>query len=290
MTMNRIDDSTLETVAELICGAGEGSGGGYQSPGPYRSMTRINAFFNRAGVKPSGQSATRKWFVLESLQSINGTNALERILLRLASPKEYPGVPEMAEKIIGHLNLILQVEGLAVDMVGVEPCLRARTASASVSISKEPPIESPPNFLSLVEDGSLADVLSLRWQEAQKCVNAGAFLAAVVMMGSILEGALLYKVESNPMVANRSQSSPKDRRTGKPRPFQDWGLSALIDVGHDLGWLQGDVSRFSHALRESRNLVHPYMERLETDRPDGDTCSICWQVVRAAVSDLLGVD
>ena len=83
MTMKRIDDSTLETVAELICG----SGGGYQSPGPYRSMSRINAFFDRAGVKPSGQSATRKWFVLESLQSINGTNALERILLSPNPPK-----------------------------------------------------------------------------------------------------------------------------------------------------------------------------------------------------------
>ena len=123
MTMKRIDDSTLETVAELICGSGDGSGGGYQSPGPYRSMSRINAFFGRAGVKPSGQSATRKWFALESLQSINGTNALESVLLRLASPKEYPGDPEVAERIISHLNLILQVEGLTVDMVGVEPCL-----------------------------------------------------------------------------------------------------------------------------------------------------------------------
>ena len=290
MTMKRIDDSTLGTVAELICGSGEGSGGGYESPGLYRSMSRIHAFFDRARVKPSGQSATRKWFVLESLQSINGTTALERVLLRLASPKEYPGDPEVAEKIVGHLNLVLQVEGLAVDMVGVEPCLSARTASANVPRSQEAPLESPPNFLSLVADGSLAAVLSLRWQEAQKCVNAGAYLAAVVMMGSILEGSLLYKVESNPMAANRSQSSPKDRRTGKPRPFQDWGLSALIDVAHDLGWLQGDVSRFSHALRDSRNLVHPYMERLGTDRPDRDTCSICWQVVRAAVSDLLGMD
>lgn len=290
MTMKRLDDSTLETIAELVCGAGEGSGGGYQSPGPYRSMSRINAFFARAGVKPSGQSATRKWFVLESLQFINGTIGLERVLLRMASPIEYPGEPEVAEKVVDHLNLILQVEGLGVEMIGVEPRVRARAPSTNVSRSREASVESAPNFLLLVEDDLLAHVLSLRWQEAQQCVNAGAYLAAVVMMGSILEGALLYKVESNPRVANLSQSSPKDRRTGKPRPFQDWGLSALIDVAHDLGWLQGDVSRFSHALRESRNLVHPYMERLGTDRPDGDTCSICWQVVRAAVSDLLGMD
>jgi hypothetical protein len=45
-----------------------------------------------------------------------------------------------------------------------------------------------------------------------------------------------------------------------------------------------------HALRESRNIVHPYVQRLSKDRPDGDTCRICWQVVRAAVADLLEVD
>jgi hypothetical protein len=67
-------------------------------------------------------------------------------------------------------------------------------------------------------------------------------------------------------------------------------LSALIDVAYEVGWLQGDVKRFSHALRESRNIVHPSMQRLLREIPDADTCAICWQVVRAAVADLLEAD
>jgi hypothetical protein len=67
-------------------------------------------------------------------------------------------------------------------------------------------------------------------------------------------------------------------------------LGSLIEVAHQVGWLGGDVKRFSHALRESRNIVHPYVERLHAERPDLDTCSICWLVVRAAVADLLGGD
>ena len=274
----------------MICGSGAGAGGGYSSPSPYRTMGEINDFFRRAGVRPQGQSSTRKWFVLESLQSMNGTDNLDAVLLRLASPKEYRGDSNLTREVTGHLNRALQVEGLEIFLVGVDPSLRERKASASPTKPQTRSLEIPPNFPSLVSDSTFGEILTQRWYEAQQCVNAEAYLAAVVMMGSILEGALLHKVEFNPAAANQAKRSPKDRKTGKPLPFHDWGLSALIEVAHELGWLQGDVSRFSHALRESRNLVHPYMERALGDRPDRDTCSICWQVVRAAVSDLLEVD
>ena len=288
--MNTIDDSTLEVIAELVCGSGEGGGGGYQSPGPYRTKGEINSFFSRAGVNPQGLSSTRKWYALESLQAINGTDALRRTLLRLASPREYPRDLQMAREVIDYLNNLLRVEGLEVELVGVEPCLRRREPTAAISREESFAVEAAPNFGSLVGDASLADILSSRWQEAQRCVRGEAYLAAVVMMGSILEGVLLHKIESNPAEANRANSSPKDPRSQKPRPFGDWSLSNMIDVSHELGWLHGDRRRFSHSLRESRNLVHPYMEKLLSERPDKDTCSICWQVVRASVSDLLAID
>lgn len=287
--MKRLDDTILEAIAETICGAGEGSGGGYTSPGPYRSKSQICDFFSRAGVQPQGTSSTRKWFVLESLQAVNGTSGLERILLRLASPKEYRGDPEMTRQVTDHLNQVLAVEGLEVVLVGVEPQVRDRRATASPPKPTEKPIDTPPDFRRLVQDDSLAEILYLRWEEAQRCARAAAYLSAVVMMGSILEGVLLHKVEQDPKTANQASSSPKDR-SGKPKPIHEWGLSSLIDVAHEVGWLQGDVKRFSHALRDSRNVVHPYVQRLQRDRPDGDTCSICWQVVRAAVADLLGMD
>ena len=284
--MKTIDDSTLEAVAELICGSGGGGGSGYDTPGQYRTMGEIHTFFRRAGVAPQGQSGTRKWFVLESLQSMNGTNALEKVLLRLDSPREYLGNSSVRKDVEDYLNDILQVEGLAISLVGVDPVLTERIASVSFPEQKASPVQVAPDFYRLVQDDSLADVLWFRWQEAQKCVQAEAYLAAVVMMGSILEGVLLNRFEHNLEVGNRAKSSPKDRKTGKPKPVHDWGLSSMVDVAHEVGWLQGDVKRFSHALRESRNLVHPYMQRLQGDVPDGDTCSICWQVVQAAVSDL----
>lgn len=287
--MKRLDDSTLEATAEVICGQGEGAGGGYTAPGPYRTKTQICDFFRRAGLDPQGMSSTRKWFVLESLQAINGTPQLDSVVMRLASPKEYRGDATMTQAVTGHLNQILQVEGLELALVGFEPQIRERKAAASVPKPKDAPLEMPPNFARLVPDASLADILVFRWAEAQRCFRADAHLSAVIMMGSIIEGVLLHKAEHNMKAANQAKAAPKEK-TGAVKPIHDWSLSSLIDVAHESGWLQGDVKRFSHALRESRNIVHPYVQRLSKDRPDGDTCRICWQVVRAAVADLLEVD
>jgi hypothetical protein len=274
---------------EVICGSGQGSGGGYDSPCPYRTKSQIYDFFKRAGVTPQGVSSTRKWFTLESLQLINGNGYLEQVILRLVSPKEYRGEAETIHQIVDHLNRVLQAEGLEIVLIGVEPQIRTRAATITPPRPKEKPIETSPDFIRLVQSSSLADILSLRWMEAQRCVKAGAHLAAVVMMGSILEGVLLYKVEQNPKEANQAKCVPKDR-DGKPKAIYDWSLSSLVDVANEVGWLQGDVKRFSHALRESRNIVHPYVQRLRDERPDEDTCSICWQVIRAAVADLLNID
>ncbi len=70
--MNRLDDSTLEAIAEAICGAGEGAGGGYTAPGPYRRAGKndhsLRAFVDelraklvamRAALKPATTAKPR---------------------------------------------------------------------------------------------------------------------------------------------------------------------------------------------------------------------------------------
>ena len=104
-------------------------------------------------------------------------------------------------------------------------------------------------------------------------------------MGSILEGVLLAIVQMYPRKANQAPSAPKDNN-GKVRQFGEWNLNNLINVAHDCGWLQLDVKKFSHTLREYRNLIHPWEQRVRKEFPDKDTVKICWEVVRAAINDL----
>ena len=60
----------------------------------------------------------------------------------------------------------------------------------------------------------------------------------------------------------------------------------MIEVGHEVGWIQLDVKKFSHALRDFRNIIHPYQQLAVRTNPDLDTCKISWLVVQAACNDI----
>ena len=130
------------------------------------------------------------------------------MLRRLASPKELQGDAYLMRSVIEHLNQILMVEGLEIVLSGIEPRVRARTAAVARSQSKDQVVETSPDFARLIADASLAEILTFHWEEAQRCVQAGAYLSAVIMMGSILEGSLLYKVEQNRETAGRAKRVP----------------------------------------------------------------------------------
>jgi hypothetical protein len=127
--------------------------------------------------------------------------------------------------------------------------------------------------------------LEKRWREAQRCAHVDAHTAAVILMGSILEGLLLARAHVSPAAAYQSQKAPRDK-TGKAHAIHDWTLSSLIDVAADLGWIKVDRSRFSHALRDSRNVVHPWQAVMTHANFDQATCKTSWNVLDASVDDL----
>ncbi len=132
----------------------------------------------------------------------------------------------------------------------------------------------------------LETIIQARWLEAQRCQYAKAYLAAVIMMGSILEALLLARCSLDPMRANQCGAAPKDR-SGRTPALHDWSLSALIDVAVANEWLKTDRGGFSHALRQSRNIVHPWEHARTRSDFDEATCKVCWQVLNASVEDLL---
>jgi hypothetical protein len=133
----------------------------------------------------------------------------------------------------------------------------------------------------------LDSIIQERWLEAQKCQYAGAFTAAVIMMGSILEALLLARAQLQPSRAHQSGSAPKDRKTGRNLALENWTLNCLIDVAVDLRWLKADRGRFGHALRDSRNVVHPWHHAQIKAEFDQATCETCWTVLNGAVGDLI---
>jgi hypothetical protein len=141
-----------------------------------------------------------------------------------------------------------------------------------------------PDFSTLVPDVALADILRRRWEEANRTFEAEAYLSTVILLGSILEGVLLSKVEQDRPTACRAGSCPKQKGGTVPLPIEDWKLQDLIEVAHECGWLRKDVKAFSHVLRDYRNFAHPNKERTEGITLDKNTAKITWEVVSTALS------
>lgn len=148
-------------------------------------------------------------------------------------------------------------------------------------------IHAPPDYSKLTSSvPGLKEELDRRWREAQKCVHVAAYTSAIILMGSILEGLLLARAQQNASVAYQSPHAPKGK-DGKAIAIQNWTLNTLIEVAADVGWIKADRGKFSHALRESRNVVHPWQAVMSRANFDDATCKTSWSVLDASVGDLI---
>lgn len=119
--------------------------------------------------------------------------------------------------------------------------------------------------------------------EIRQCLSVKAPLSAIFLIGSTLEGVLLGIASKYPAIYNRAHSAPKDAKTSKIRNFNEWKLNNFIDVSCEVGFLKEDVKKFSHALRDFRNYIHPYQQMSMGFQPDEHTAKICFQVLKAAL-------
>ena len=277
-----LDDTTLETLAEIVCGDQEGI--------KYRKGGELGQFFVRAGLRCAPHDgSTRKWWTLDRLREFNRQPVdIEKILLRLAEPREYPGDTKTLNEVIRRLNLLLAVEGIRIEIDGTKPKLTKTSATVAQEMATVSAAVATPDFSKLCQDGTLVPIMETRWKEIIHCQEAHAWLASIVMMGGLLESLLLGFLLSNPKAANTSPSTPKDP-SGKPKQFPDWKLAEMITVAHEVGWIQKDAKDFSHTLRQYRNLIHPYEQRSTGMNPDEDTARICFAVVSATINDLMAV-
>ncbi|HXW68022.1 MAG TPA: hypothetical protein VEJ88_00315 [Dissulfurispiraceae bacterium] len=131
----------------------------------------------------------------------------------------------------------------------------------------------------------LESCLKRRWVEAQRCQSAGCYFAAIVLIGSILEGLLFarFKLDPNKAASAKIAQGYKFGITQLER----WGLDQMLKVAVELGWIKKDRGQFGDALRRSRNVVHPIVELKGKANFDESTCRVSWEVLKGAIEDLL---
>lgn len=160
----------------------------------------------------------------------------------------------------------------------------AMTASAAQPGTSD----TPPQFSPLIADQKMQAILSGRWRECVICVNAGAPLAATVMMGGLLEGLLLARInqlgDKSPVF--KAANAPRDK-SGNPLKLNDWGLKNFIDVAHELGWISKTTKDIGEVVRDYRNFVHPQKEHSHGIRLSADDARMLWEVAKSVTLQIL---
>lgn len=149
--------------------------------------------------------------------------------------------------------------------------------------------DTPPSFAPLVSNPEMQEILKRRWNECAKCVATGAPLAAIVMMGGLLEALLLARVNkaTNKPAIFAAVKAPRDKTTGKTLPLQEWTLRHYIDVAHELDWISSSAKDVGEVVRDYRNYIHPHKELSHgVTLNDGDS-NLFWEIAKSIARQIL---
>ncbi|MGW6755070.1 hypothetical protein [Streptomyces sp. NPDC055006] len=262
-----LDTNTLKELARVICG---------DDHLYYRSTYDLARFFENAGwlnvIDFDGESRA-EWTLDRLMERRSDPTDMGKILLRLADAREYFEDPQQLPKVVQAVNAFLVHEGLRLENPGGRP----RLVSCDPSLGQpgeQAPVELKATMADIIAEPRMAQLLQHRLDEARTCFANGAHVAAVIMLGSLLEGVMLTVIQER----DASLLGRKDP--------QHISLKELIDICSRARWIDADVTNFSHALRDYRNFVHPHREYREEHKPDRDTLNVAWYVVNGALNDL----
>lgn len=194
----------------------------------------------------------------------------------------YQGLLEASEHATTRRRYKTLLRDLRKDLVA----LRSRTIQKPDLLQQDQGLHrDPPDFSPLVPDDRMRTILERRWRETLLCLDAGAHLAATVMMGALLEAFLLSRVnhmsDSQPVFT--CNSAPKNRN-GKALQLKDWTLRHFIDVAHEMGWIRQAARDVGIVIRDYRNYIHPAKELSHGVTLEQSDTAVLWAVF-TSISD-----
>ena len=183
-----------------------------------------------------------------------------------------------------YLAIVKQTKNL-LSQVKVDQAL---ALAAGNTLPQHATVDDAPDFSPLVLDAKMQAILVNRWQECVKCVTVGAALSAVVMMGGMLEGLLLARVnqlkDKSPVF--KAANAPKDK-AGSPLKLKEWGLKNYLDVAHELTWISKTTKDVGEVVRDYRNYIHPQKEHSHGVSISADDARTLWEIAKSVARQVL---
>jgi hypothetical protein len=272
--MHSLDPRTLERLAELIVD----SGGDQERHG--WQLERLLRHAGWAEPPEYDQSPRIRWLSDALQDRANHPEDVARLLCRVADPLEYDGSRPVAESFRNALNSVLEPEDLAITYVGGRPVVGAVAAGIDGAVTFDMPDDLRARLGRIIDDSEMVILLVDRAEQSRRAQDGGAYLLALLGIGSLVEGLLLtVLLQRNPTLELR------DRR-GKPVSPDFAGLELLVDTAHERGYIELDAKAFMAPVRNFRNYIHPRRQAAQRFTPNQETVSLSWGPVRAVLNDL----
>lgn len=287
-----LNPKTLEQLRIIINGDGTDD---------YRSGSALVTFFNELGFSEDYWKKSReegfpsRWiYTDEKLKKINGTPELDKAIKNVFAVQNFIGRISILDNLISNFNQYLAFDKWSVirnnDIITfkkIDTIIIENDDKQNIEINKDDFLKQ--NFTidinALGLDYMMETIIKERLKEIEVCINNGASLAGVFLIGSVMEGLLLSMATKYPKLYNQATAAPKNSE-GKVRKIPEWALNNFIDVSTEIGVLKQDVKKFSHVVRDFRNYIHPYSQMSSCFSPDKDTALICFQVLKATLNQM----
>jgi hypothetical protein len=136
-------------------------------------------------------------------------------------------------------------------------------------------------------------------READRSMDAKAYLAGCVMIGAALEAGLLATCDCY------SDEIPEElipkQKNGKPKHLLDWTFFQLLRLARECGWLpahlnlhedwdekRADIGDYAVVLKDMRNLVHPscHIADFPESRVTKRRMEMCFEILEVASTHL----
>ena len=155
---------------------------------------------------------------------------------------------------------------------------------------EKPRVEITEFGFEFIRDEEIKNLLIRDWKEARKALHNELYKATVVLCGTVLEALLIDALSCIKEEAKFSYSQKylKGKNKGnKPPEIENWLLYQLIEIAKQQGVISSDVAKFSHIVRDYRNLIHPWAQKREQLRVDSHIASAVVNLLTVAYNDIM---
>ncbi len=209
-------------------------------------------------------------------------------LVPIFSAADLQPIDEMYQKIVEASHKNAARSGYVETLKDISDSLVRLRAGNVVKLAAATTTDAPPDFSSLILDPAMQVILEKRWIECVTCISAGAPLAATVMIGGLLEGLLLARVnrENNKAPIFTAVAAPRDKQN-KTLGLKEWTLQDYIGVAHELKWITVAAKDVGVVLRDYRNYIHPQKELSHGVSLTTPDAVILWEIGKSISRQLL---